>query len=77
MFIASKFTCIPLRQERHVTECLEAHGAPLERTVISGLGYKHGAPPEHFAAEDISQNHFSGKALNSVILLNLQSKDRL
>ena len=32
------FISIPLRQERHVkTERPEAHGAPLERPVISGL----------------------------------------
>ena len=29
----------------------EAHRAPLERAAISLKGYKHRAPPEHFAAK--------------------------
>jgi hypothetical protein len=46
-------------------ECISnhiAHGAPLERRIMSGCGYKHGAPLEHFHTQLIKYNHFSRKA---------------
>jgi len=39
MFIALRSSATPLRQERHVSEHVKAHCAPLER----GVNWKHGA----------------------------------
>jgi hypothetical protein len=54
MFIALHSLEIPLRQERHVTEHVRAHCAPLERALNwKHGGYKHHAPPEQLAAQTI------------------------